>query len=85
VIVQAVPAGTAYAVGSASGPGATVSCSRDGGDSFGAECGPDGNDQGAASACTHLRWELAGPIAPGLTGMVSFRAMARGSPAAGGL
>lgn len=84
-IVQAMPAGAAYVAGSASGPGTAVSCSPDGGHSFRAESGPQGEDGSATSACTHLRWELAGPIAPGLTGMVSFHAVARGSPAAGGL
>lgn len=63
-VTDPVPANTAYVPGSASGAGAAVSFSRDGGATFGASDAPP---------VTHVRWTLAAPLAPGATGSVSFR------------
>jgi len=64
-IVDAVPDYTVYAAGSASGAGATIEFSHDGGASF------DGSE---AAPVTHLRWSFSAPLAPGDTGQVSFQA-----------
>ncbi|HEX6853146.1 MAG TPA: hypothetical protein VF139_17255 [Candidatus Polarisedimenticolaceae bacterium] len=63
-VTDPVPAGTAYVPGSATGPGASVTFSRDGGASYGASDAPP---------VTHVRFTLAAPLAPGATGSVSFR------------
>lgn len=64
----AVPPGEAYLAGSATGPGAVISASVDGGQTFfpAAELRPD-------EPVRLLRFELAGPFLPGTAGLVSFR------------
>ena len=67
-IIDPVPPETAYEPGSASGAGATIEFSHDGGHSF------DGSE---AAPVTHLRWSFPAPLAPGETGQVSFQAAIR--------
>jgi uncharacterized repeat protein (TIGR01451 family) len=78
-VVQPVPANTVYIADSASGPGATVSFSVDGGQSFApAEAlvsANEGTKQRAQPAqYTHIRWQLRNPLAPGATALARFRA-----------
>jgi hypothetical protein len=82
-IVLAIPADLALVAGSATGPGAVVSYSVDGGASFGAADAltvpDDGEVPGAIrpaipADCTHIRWDLPGEHPPGIAGLVSFRA-----------
>ena len=78
-VVQPVPANTVYIADSASGPGANVSFSIDGGQVF-APAGVltveiDGTRQPAQPAqYTHIRWQLRNPLAPGATALARFRA-----------
>jgi hypothetical protein len=80
-IVAALPAGTRYVAGSATGPGALVSYSVDGGASFAApealvvpdESGDAPPRPATADDYTHIRWDLPGRHAPGTGGLVSFR------------
>jgi len=71
-IVLAVPPGMRYINGSATGPGAQLSYSVDGGRSF----APAG-ELPVPEDCTHIRWDLPGRYAPGTRGLVSFRAVPR--------
>ena len=71
-IVLEMPAGMRYVNGSATGPGAQLSYSVDGGLSF-----APGAELPAPEDCTHLRWDLPGRYAPGTRGLVSFRAVPR--------
>jgi hypothetical protein len=93
VLVVPLPADARYVPGSATGPGAVISFSVDGGASFDL---PDalvarnaaGDERRATPAeYTHIRWELAGEFPPGLSGIVSFRArrVAAGFAAPGAL
>jgi hypothetical protein len=70
-IVHPVPAGTRFVPGTATGPGATLSYSIDGGRTFAA---PD--ELPDLAEVTHIRWELAGEHPSGLAGLVSFRVRA---------
>jgi len=91
VIVQPLPAGGRYVAGSATGPGASVTFSVDGGKTFGpAETLSVVDGAGEARAAiaddyTHVRWELPGRFPPGMGGIVSYRArfgVEPGEPAA---
>ena len=68
-VVQPVPANTTYLADSASGPGAAVSFSVDGGKTF-EPAGSlmievEGSTQRAQAAqYTHIRWQLRNPLAP---------------------
>jgi len=78
-VVQAVPANTVYIADSASGPGADVSFSVDGGRSFAPADSLTVQVEGAtrtatAARYTHLRWQLRNPLAPGATALARFRA-----------
>ncbi len=78
-VVQPVPANTAYIEGSASGPGADVSFSVDGGHAFGPPEALTIEVQGAkqlapAEKYTHIRWQLRNALAPGATALARFRA-----------
>lgn len=81
-IVQAVPEGMHYLAGTATGPGAEVRFSVDGGRSFRpaesltvTEPGPETAQKPAVAAdYSHIRWDLPGLHAPGISGLVSFRA-----------
>jgi uncharacterized repeat protein (TIGR01451 family) len=78
-VVQPVPANTVYIADSASGPGANVSFSIDGGQVFAPADALtveiDGSKQLAQPAqYTHIRWQLRNPLAPGATALARFRA-----------
>ena len=78
-VVQPVPANTAYVADSASGPGADVVFSADGGRSFGPASSLTVQVEGAtrpatAAQYTHIRWQLRNPLAPGATALARFRA-----------
>ena len=78
-VVQPVPANTVYIADSASGPGANVSFSIDGGHAFAPADALtieiDGTKQPARPAqYTHIRWQLRNPLAPGATALARFRA-----------
>ena len=78
-VVQPVPANTVYIADSAAGPGAAVSFSVDGGNSFAAAdalvAEVEGTKQPAQPAqYTHIRWQLRNPLAPGATALARFRA-----------
>lgn len=83
VVVQRVPQNTAYVARSAAGPGADISLSTDGGQTFAAEdaliyTDPNGLTRPAtAQDCTHIRWKLRNSLAPGAVAMARFRATFR--------
>jgi len=81
-VVQRVPANTTYLADSASGPGAIVSFSVDGGQIFGPAESLMIEVEGAkqlaqAAQYTHIRWQLRNPLAPGATALARFRATFR--------
>ncbi|HJY36572.1 MAG TPA: hypothetical protein VJ299_03855 [Steroidobacteraceae bacterium] len=81
-VVQPVPANTVYIADSASGPGANVSFSIDGGHAFmpadALTVELDGTRSPAQPAqYTHIRWQLRNPLAPGATALARFRATFR--------
>jgi hypothetical protein len=88
-ITLPVPAGLRYVPGSATGPGAVVEYSVDGGRSFApaeelqvaTDSDSDSGEPESRSArpddYTHVRWRLLGHFPPGTTGLVSFRALPR--------
>jgi uncharacterized repeat protein (TIGR01451 family) len=78
-VIQPVPANTVYIADSASGPGAAVSFSTDGGQTFAPADALttelDGTKQPARPAqYTHIRWQLRNALAPGATALARFRA-----------
>jgi uncharacterized repeat protein (TIGR01451 family) len=81
-VVQPVPANTAYIADSAAGPGADVSFSVDGGNTFGPPEALTIEVEGAkqpaqAEKYTHIRWQLRNALAPGATALARFRATFR--------
>jgi uncharacterized repeat protein (TIGR01451 family) len=68
VLIDGVPAETAYAPGSASGPGTLIEFSSDGGATYGPAESED---------VTHIRWIRLAPLAPGENGTVSFEVRVR--------
>ena len=77
VVVQRIPANTAYVPGSAAGPAAKVSFSRDGGQTYESESLESMGDRErppAVSEYTHIRWELAHALAPGAVALARFQA-----------
>jgi uncharacterized repeat protein (TIGR01451 family) len=83
VVVQRIPQNTTYVPDSAAGPGAEISFSVDGGQSFGAEGQLTFTDQAGISRpataqdYTHIRWRLRNPLAPGAVALARFRAIFR--------
>lgn len=83
-IVLPVPAGMHYLPGSATGPGAEIAYSVDGGRTFAPpetlramRAAPGAllrTRRARAAEYTHIQWLLVGEFVPGLTGLVSFRA-----------
>lgn len=69
-VLLPVPVGFDLVPGSVRGPGATAQVSLDGAESFLPESEVDLAD---LEYTTHVRWDLAGPIEPGVTGIVSLR------------
>lgn len=82
-ITDPIPEHTAYEAGSASGAGALVTYSIDGGQSYDAPdrlvvTEPDGTRRPAeTSNYTHIRWQLPEPLEPGESRAVGFRARLR--------
>lgn len=81
-VVQPVPANTTYLADSASGPGADVSFSVDGGRTFEPAASlmidvEGANQLAQATQYTHIRWQLRNPLAPGATALARFRATFR--------
>jgi uncharacterized repeat protein (TIGR01451 family) len=80
IVTQRIPANTTYVAGSAAGPGADVSFSLDGGETFlPAEqltIDVEGKRQPAPpTQFTHIRWHLRNPLAPGAVALARFRAV----------
>jgi hypothetical protein len=83
-IILAIPDGEHYIAGSATGPGAEIAYSVDGGQTFDAPAAlvlPVDDADGGARArragpvdYSHIRWMLPGTHPPGRAGLVSFRA-----------
>ena len=78
---QRIPLNTIYVEDSASGPGALVEFSVDGGVTYAPKheltrVGPDGKQvQIDADEYTHIRWRLRNPLAPGAVALARFRAV----------
>jgi uncharacterized repeat protein (TIGR01451 family) len=64
VLADEVPSPTVYLAGSATGTGAVIEFSHDGGLTF---------DSSEAAPVTHIRWSLSSPLSPGDSGQVSFQ------------
>lgn len=82
LVTQRIPANTTYVLGSAAGPGADVSFSIDGGQTFASATAlvttQDGKTRPiAAEQYTHIRWQLRNPLAPGAIALARFRALFR--------
>jgi len=79
VLTMPVPPEIKYMDGSATKAGAKIVYSADGGQTFASrtdlrKVGTDGNMRAAiAEDITHVRWTVAGPVAVGETGMLSFK------------
>jgi hypothetical protein len=82
-VVQPVPVNTMYAEHSASGPGADIQFSADGGLTFAAEDRLLITDSGGVqrtatpSDFTHIRWRLRNALAPGAVALARFQAVFR--------
>lgn len=77
-VIAAVPADMRYVADSATGPRVELAYSIDGGESFvAADALP------TADEVTHIRWDLPGQHAPGVAGLVAFRARPFDLPADG--
>jgi uncharacterized repeat protein (TIGR01451 family) len=80
-VTQRIPVNTVYVPDSASGPGAEVLFSIDGGVTFAAEealksIGEDGVAQRASEdEYTHIRWRMKNALAPGAVALARFRAV----------
>jgi uncharacterized repeat protein (TIGR01451 family) len=80
-VIQLIPANTTYVSGSAAGPGAEISFSVDGGQTFRPEGELEIAEQANAprralpSEYTHIRWRLRNPLAPGAIALARFRAV----------
>lgn len=82
VLVMPVPKEIAYVEGSVSGDASSVSFSADGGETYVARGRLTVVEDGAARPArgdeiTHIRWTLAGPVAPQATGEVSYKGVLR--------
>lgn len=82
LVTQRIPANTTYVFGSAAGPGADVSFSIDGGQTFAKAAElvtlQDGKTRPIpAEQYTHIRWQLRNPLAPGASALARFRAVFR--------
>jgi len=82
VLVMPVPKDVTYVEGSVAGVPASVTFSADGGETYVARGRLTVTQNGEARAATnsditHIRWTLAGPVAPMTGGEVSFRGVLR--------
>lgn len=81
VVTQRIPANTVYVEDSASAPGADITFSIDGGQTFAARgqlqsIDANGNTQRAEpEQLTHIRWRLRNALAPGAVALARFRAV----------
>jgi hypothetical protein len=75
-VVAAVPIGFVIVEGSVHGPGASVAFSTDGSSSFVSD---RDRELSEGPRITHIRWQLDGPIEPGVSGIVSFRIQPEGA------
>lgn len=79
IVTQRIPVNTTYVEDSASGPGAKITFSVDGGQTFASPgqltVNVEGNTQAAQPAhFTHIRWHLRNPLAPEAIALARFRA-----------
>jgi len=76
VVVRQIPDHTRYVPDSATGAGADIAVSTDGGQSFTAQqsrcAGPEEGAAVSALPCTHLRWTLRHPVPPGAVVLARF-------------
>jgi uncharacterized repeat protein (TIGR01451 family) len=82
IVTQRIPVNTIYVEDSASGPGANITFSVDGGQMFEPAdklmIDVEGNTQPAQPAqYTHIRWHLRNPLAPDAIALARFRAVFR--------
>lgn len=78
-VVQRIPQNTTYVPRSASGPGAEISLSADGGATFGSEGQLTVKESTQTRLATerdytHIRWRLRNSLAPGAVALARFRA-----------
>ena len=76
VVSQKVPANTTYVKDSATGPGAEVEFSIDGGITYAPaeELKLEDGTRAPPERYTHIRWRLRNPLAPGSVALARFRA-----------
>jgi len=79
IVTQRIPVNTTYVEDSAAGPGANITFSVDGGQTFAAAdeltANVEGNTQPAQPAqYTHIRWHFRNPLAPEAIALARFRA-----------
>ena len=81
IVTQRIPANTVYVKDSASGPGADVSFSVDGGQTYLPADDVSTTDASGVQRpvpldqYTHIRWELRNPLSPGGVALARFRAI----------
>lgn len=78
-VVQQIPANTHYVAGSASGPGARIDFSVDGGRTFATarqlRVAGEADKPAPPHSYTHIRWRLRHALAPGAVALARFRAV----------
>ena len=79
VVSQKIPANTTYVKGSATGPGAEVEFSIDGGVTYARpeDLKLDDGTRAPPERYTHIRWRLRNPLAPGAVALARFQAVFR--------
>jgi uncharacterized repeat protein (TIGR01451 family) len=83
VVMQDIPKNTTYVPASAAGPGAIITFSTDGGQTYAAEDKLRVTDAAGASRpalpqeYTNIRWQLRNALAPGAIALARFRAVFR--------
>lgn len=83
VVVQEIPKNTTYVPQSAAGPGAVITFSTDGGQSYAQAGQLRVTDTAGVSRpaqpqdYTNIRWQLRNPLAPGAVALARFRAIFR--------
>lgn len=75
VVTQRIPENTVYVPGTASGPGAIVTFSIDGGQTFIRAEELEREGRMPPSKYTHIRWQLRNPLAPGASALMRFQAV----------
>ena len=74
VVTKRLPSGLRYKQGTAVGPGCLIEVSRDGGERF-VSAGAAARSSSDAAPYSHVRWVLAGPLAPEAVLILRFRAI----------